>query len=111
MFARDLDFQVLFKASPEVLLVLLPDAPRFTMVAHVVKREVTSQFQNATNDVDWRIAPLPRDNGVGFDAENAKDLFGVFQRYHCADEFEGTGATFFFTLPRSRQETDSPDSL
>src|SRR5579864_1217664 len=28
-----LDFQLLFAESPEVLLVLLPDAPRFTMVA------------------------------------------------------------------------------
>ncbi|HVV48489.1 MAG TPA: hypothetical protein VHO06_02430, partial [Polyangia bacterium] len=27
------DFERLFEASPEVLLVLLPDAPRFTMVA------------------------------------------------------------------------------
>src|SRR5688572_19884062 len=27
-----LDFKVLFEASPDVLLVLLPDAPRYTMV-------------------------------------------------------------------------------
>jgi len=31
--AGDVDFQLLFEASPDVLLVLLPDAPRFTMVA------------------------------------------------------------------------------
>ncbi len=29
----ELDFRVLFEASPDVLLVLLPDAPRYTMVA------------------------------------------------------------------------------
>lgn len=29
----ELDFRLLFEESPEVLLVLLPDAPRFTMVA------------------------------------------------------------------------------
>src|SRR6185369_8683651 len=34
----DPDFQVLFEASPEVLLVLLPDAPRFTMVAATAAR-------------------------------------------------------------------------
>ena len=47
--------------------------------------EVTGQ-ENATETV-YSI----RDNGVGFNMEYVKKLFGVFHRLHRADEFSGTG--------------------
>jgi light-regulated signal transduction histidine kinase (bacteriophytochrome) len=104
----------------EVILVnLLGNAWKFTS-----QRE-TAHIDVGATDGDGERAFFVRDDGAGFDLDNAEHLFGAFQRFHTPEEFPGDGiglatvkrlvtrhggrvwaeaevgegATFFFTLP------------
>lgn len=64
---------------------LISNAIKFTRQRDRARIEIGSMEQAG------EIVYFVKDNGVGFDAAYSSKLFGVFQRLHRPDEFEGTG--------------------
>lgn len=69
----------------QVWINLISNSIKYTRKKEVAEIEITSKMED-----EKKIFSI-RDNGVGFDMKYHHKLFGVFQRLHKAQDFEGTG--------------------
>lgn len=70
----------------QVWVNLLSNAAKFTVAGRTPRVTIGTAV-----DENGRTVFFIRDNGVGFDMAYAGKLFGVFQRLHRPEEYEGTG--------------------
>ena len=75
----------------QAVLNLLSNALKYTRGKKVAEIEISG------SENEKEITYVLKDNGVGFDMRFVDKIFGVFQRLHSAEEFEGTGVGLAIT--------------
>jgi light-regulated signal transduction histidine kinase (bacteriophytochrome) len=71
----------------QVLVNLVGNAIKFTGKTKQASVEIGSLSDPSAEDRTYFV----KDNGAGFDMRHVGKLFGVFERLHRQEEFEGTG--------------------
>jgi PAS domain S-box-containing protein len=75
----------------QVWINLLSNAFKYTRKRADAQIIVGSTIMPAENHRDGDVVYFIKDNGAGFDMRYVAKLFGVFQRLHRAEEYDGTG--------------------
>lgn len=95
MISREIEWDIAPDLPPvegDVALLRLAFENLLSNAAKYTRKTTNPRIEiGVTEQDDHTVTFCVKDNGVGFDMRYSNKLFGVFQRLHRSEEFEGTG--------------------